>query len=714
MHLETLNSKESPNLPRTDIFETGQFELWFQPVYKLKTGAVLHNEVLLRWRDNHGNLHLPEEFLSSLSGSGTLQQLDQTVIRKAAELLAQLPEQYLSVNLSGEGLTDFTLIEYIQTVLDQSGVNPKQLSFELTETAIAKDFPTARAFTRELKSLGCSIVLDNFASRDLTLFQCQQLAVDLVKVDGQLVQRLKTDPSSRVLTQAILKGVKALSEVSAKFITDAVTLDLVREVGIDYVQGYHLKPPNAEPDWTQLVGSAEVVAQPAAEAEKPVPWRRIITGTSFLLAGVAAASVGIASIGYRFVNLVVDDGLINGRIVRLQAPVAGNVTAFYARPGALVKSGQVLARINIERTPQEEQVRLQLERSQDDKIQTQLENSQLQGQVQANAAQLAAARQSMASLKNQLQSLESQYNNVQLVDVQIASQTLSQQQAAVEAAIAKATSARLDYERYQFLLAEGGVSKKQTELLQFAWQSAEAEVKQAQAALRSAQTSLSASQKGVALSNQSSLGGSLSDQRSKLLQAIQSQEMLVSTLEAQVTSGKQQLNQAQSLYKNRPSQAQSSKNLQGYPQVQDVSAPFAGVVYSTEREQGEQVTQSQPILTLLDCNELWVETVVSADQASSIDTHKPASVQLAGYSKTVPGEVDLIQPISSIQGIEERSKLMQVQALLPAIPPKLVGQPLVRVTVRIPPPPQHTQSQQFCGLGQATQLTFSKKPLGSR
>jgi multidrug resistance efflux pump len=191
---------------------------------------------------------------------------------------------------------------------------------------------------------------------------------------------------------------------------------------------------------------------------------------------------------------------------------------------------------------------------------------------------------------------------------------------------------------------------------------------------------LSASQKGVALSNQSSLGGTLWDQRSKLLQAIQSQEMLVSTLEAQVASGKQQLNQAQSLYKNRPSLAQSSKNLQGYPQVQDVSAPFAGVVYSTEREQGEQVTQSQPILTLLDCNELWVETVVSADQASSIDTHKPVSVQLAGYSKTVPGEVDLIQPISSIQGIEERSKLMQVQALLPAIRPKLVGQPLVRVT----------------------------------
>jgi multidrug resistance efflux pump len=468
----------------------------------------------------------------------------------------------------------------------------------------------------------------------------------------------------------------------------------------------------------QKVKLQEGVAPPVDTEKKPVdtekkqlPWQRMIVGTFFVSIGVAAAAVGIASIGYRLTHLVVDGGLINGRIVRQQAPVSGNIKSFYAKPGALVKSGQVLVRIGIERTPQEEQVRLQSERSQEDRIRIQLENTKLQGQVRESTSQLVAARQSLAVLKNQLQSLDSQYKAVQRVDVQLASEALRQKQANVEAAIAKATAARTDYQRYTSLLVQGAVTKQQTDHLRFIWESAEAEVEQARAVLSSAKASLEASKDGVALSPQNSLGSTLADQRSKLLQAIQAQEMLVSNLEAQVASGSQQAKQAESLYKNRPSQGDRTKKPDYYTENQEVSAALTGVVYSTEREQGERVNQSEPILTLLDCNDLWVETVVSANQASSIDTQKPVSVQIAGYSEPIAGEVDLIQPVSSIQAIAERSKLMQVQALMPAIPPTLVGQALARVTVRIPPPPQHMQSQQFCGLGQATSVTFNKKPL---
>ncbi|MEQ8957525.1 MAG: EAL domain-containing protein, partial [Coleofasciculus sp. C2-GNP5-27] len=73
MLLETLNSPESVLAP-TDTFSTGKLELWFQPVYHTQTGAVLHNEILLRWRDETGNLHLPQEFLPTLSDTGQLQK----------------------------------------------------------------------------------------------------------------------------------------------------------------------------------------------------------------------------------------------------------------------------------------------------------------------------------------------------------------------------------------------------------------------------------------------------------------------------------------------------------------------------------------------------------------------------------------------------------------------------------------------------------------
>mgnify|MGYP005840426377 CR=1 FL=1 len=713
MFLDTLNSKESPLLAQTETFETDQLELWFQPVYQTKTGEVLHNEVLLRWRDEHGNLHLPEEFFPTLLSAGTLQSVDRTVIHKATQLLAYQPDRHLSINLSGEGLNDFSLLEYIQTTLDQSGVDPKQLSFELTESAIAKNFSTVRAFVHELKNLGCSIVLDNYASRELTLIQCQQLDIDLVKVDGQLIQRLKTDPSSRLLTKAILGGVKALSQVTAKFVTDEVTLDLVEEVGIDYVQGYHLKPPSPEPDWTSLVKPSEAIVVPVLDAKKPPIVGRILRGTLFVLLGLAAIAAGAVSIGYRMMHISVSDAILNGRIVRLQATADGKVDAFYARPGLEVKAGQVLARIGfqLEPDPKQEQELLKLERSQKEAlIRTQLESTQLQGQVQLKTIQLMAAKESLTFLNNQLQTIESQTQAVRNVNVKLASESVSKEQATVEAAIAKATAARSEYERYQQLVGQGLVSTLQTDRLRSAWASAEAEVKQAKAMLRSTQTSLEASKSGVALGDQRDF----LDQRTKFLQTIREQEELVRKLEAEVANSRQQLNQVQVLYKNYPSLSLVSTNQAAKPdrQVREILAPLSGVVYRTEREQGEQVSRSEPMLTLLDCNDLWVEAVVTADTAKSIDTEKPVKVHLTGSPKALLGEVDLIQPIDRTQGITDQNKLSQVQALLPTIPPKMQGQFLTLVTIRIPPPPEHTKSQQFCGIGQAAQLTFSKKSLG--
>jgi len=712
MLLETLHSPESV-LAQMDTFSTGKLELWFQPVYQTATGAVLHNEILLRWRDEAGNLHLPQEFLPTLSDKGQLQKADRAVIRKGIELLAEQPDRCLSINLSGEGLNNFELIEYIETLLDQSGVDPKQLSFELTESTIAKDFPTIRAFVRELKSLGCAIVLDNFASRELTLFQCQQLAVDLVKVDGQLIQRLKTEPNSRVLTKAILEGIQALSQVAAKFVSDAVTLSLVEDVGIDLVQGHHLKTPSPAPDWTELVRPEEEQDSPTAEVQKSTQSWRFLVGTGFVLLGLGAVGVGIASIGYRLSHLVVDGGTINGRIVRLQAPTTGNIQAFYAQPGVVVKSGQLLARISQEPSPQEQEALLRLERAQEqEQIRNQLESLELQGQIQVNATQLASAKQSLALLKTQLQQLERRDKAVRQVDVELGLESIKEQQAVVQAAQAKAEAARLDYQRYQTLLEAGGVSAQETDQLRLVWQSAQAEVQQAQSVLDATQKAVNAAQAGIARSNRNNImGGVLSDQRISLQQTIQQQSVVVNTMEAQLAKLKQQQNNSQSLQKNAPSLVNDLKQLQSERKVQNVSAPFAGVVYTAEREQGEQVNQLEPIVTLLDCNNLWVETVVSAEQASSINTDKPVTVGLAGYAKTVKGEIDLIQPISNMQQL---NKLTQVQALQPAIPPKLVGQQLTRITVQIPPPPQHDNSQQFCGLGQAARLTFPKKLFGNR
>jgi multidrug resistance efflux pump len=141
-----------------------------------------------------------------------------------------------------------------------------------------------------------------------------------------------------------------------------------------------------------------------------------------------------------------------------------------------------------------------------------------------------------------------------------------------------------------------------------------------------------------------------------------------------------------------------------------VKAPLTAVVYTTTHEEGELVTQSQPILTLLDCNNLWLDTIIKADDAQNIDPNKPVKVKLSSYTQTVSGKITLIQPLNNFKYIEENSsKLTKVQALLPAIPSHLIGQALARVKVKIPRTGSQKIPWRFCGVGESADVVFVKK-----
>jgi len=406
--------------------------------------------------------------------------------------------------------------------------------------------------------------------------------------------------------------------------------------------------------------------------QKQSSWQRLMIGAVCLAVGLTAATIGIGSITYRLTHATVDGGLVNGRLVRLQPPMDGKIKDFYARSGVAVRSGQVLVRL----APGSQQQQTLL---------------QLQGKVQEQSAQLAAVRQSLDLLDRQLQDLESQDQTLKTVNTSIASDQVDRYQAAVRAAIASETAAQKDYQRYQQLWEEGAVAQRQLDQLYANLQAAQAGVDQAKAELSSAQTSHGAIDGGVVLSQNSTL----QSQRLNLTQAIQAQTTLMDTLSAQLVNSQQQLKQAQSLYSDRHDL--------------EVSAPFSGVVYGTEYDAGEQVNRSDALLTLLDCNDLWIETLVSADQASRIDLQQPVRVQLAGETETFVGKVELIEAISRAELAKD-----QAQALIPSVPAQLADQPLGRVTVKIPPTARQGQSNQFCGVGQSARLTFGMKLFADR
>jgi len=415
------------------------------------------------------------------------------------------------------------------------------------------------------------------------------------------------------------------------------------------------------------VPSLEVDYQLSNFEQKQSFWQRLIVGATCLVVGLTSATIGMGSIAYRLTHATVDGGVMSGRLVRLQAPIDGRIKDFYARSGVAVRSGQVLVRL-------------------DPGSQHQQTLLQLQGEVQAKSAQLAAVRQSLALLDRQSTDLESQDQRLQTVNTAIASDQIDHYQASVRAAIASEAAAQTDYQRYRQLWEEGGVSQRQLDQLRATWQAAKAAVDQAKADLNSAQTSHSAIVGGVNL-NQSS---SLQSQRLNLSQTIQSQTALMDTLSAELASSQQQLKQAESVYSDR--------------QDLEVVAPFSGVVYGTEYDAGEQVSRPNVLLTLLDCNDLWIEALVTADQSSRIDSQQPVRVQLAGDSETFIGQIDLIEAISRAELAKD-----QVQTLTPSVPAQFADQPLSRVTVRIPPTSRQGHSNQFCGIGQSARLTFGMK-----
>lgn len=422
--------------------------------------------------------------------------------------------------------------------------------------------------------------------------------------------------------------------------------------------------------------------QSAQPKEKTAFAKRFLVGFGFFCLGAAAIGAGGLSIWSRLNQFTIDNGIINARITRVRAPIPGQFSAVYANPGVQVKAGQVLARIKP--TAQQEQVLLLL-----------------QGERQTNLTQLLAAEQSLSQTRQQLAELDRAGSAVVAADSSLAESAIQARQSEVDQVRSRVEEAQTAYERYRQLALEGAIAQSLVDERKANLDAQEAALKGAQAALEESQKTLTATKSGA---KNSPSGLTVSDQRARLVETIKTQSSLAATLKAQLESVNQRLKQTQSQFSDK--------------QDLVVTAPSSGVVYSIASERSEQVNQLEPVLTLLDCQNVWVEGIVSSQQASQIDTRQPVRVNLAGETRPLQGEVELMQavgnapvPSANAQGVEHIN-VTQLQALTPPVKADLAGQPLMRVIIRIQPSPKLTQPQQFCGVGQIAQVTFSKKSLG--
>lgn len=230
--------------------EHDRFVLVYQPILVTGTGAVASYEVLLRMRDENGGLIMPGGFLPSAERFGLASAIDRWVIVHAIRDLASqrrsLPHLRYSINLSGQSLSDQSICDLIHDQIDESGVDPGSLLFEITETVAIADMATASNFLSRIRALGCLTALDDFGSGMSSFAYLRDLPVNCIKIDGRFVKNMAENDVDQAMVRAMNEIAHTLGKQTvAEFVEDEASLKLLTSMGVDFVQGYHLGRPEA-------------------------------------------------------------------------------------------------------------------------------------------------------------------------------------------------------------------------------------------------------------------------------------------------------------------------------------------------------------------------------------------------------------------------------------------------------------------------------------
>ncbi|MGB7448541.1 MAG: EAL domain-containing protein, partial [Ornithinimicrobium sp.] len=247
--------------------ENDAFVLHLQPIYDLATDRVHAAEALLRMNDD--GLVGPNRFLYVAEQTGLAPAIDAWVVRRSVGLLAELrrhdPHFSLEVNLSAHSIGDPTVERTIVESLKAHDVEPSALILEITETAAVADIQAARAFAERMTALGCQFALDDFGAGFGSFYYLKHLLFDFVKIDGEFIANCSSSRVDRTILRSIVGIARGLGKRTvAEFVTDADVLQVVREEGVDFAQGFEIGKPVSTREFVEAWMSiaAEVTEAP--------------------------------------------------------------------------------------------------------------------------------------------------------------------------------------------------------------------------------------------------------------------------------------------------------------------------------------------------------------------------------------------------------------------------------------------------------------------
>jgi diguanylate cyclase (GGDEF)-like protein len=247
--------------------ERGELRLLYQPVMSLQTGQLVAAEALVRWEHPQRGSISPADFIPLAEETGLVLPLGQWVLREACRQLRawqtqvpQLRELAVAVNVSGKQFARAQLPAEIATALEETGLHPRHLKLEITETAIMRTGDPALAELNAVRDMGVQFHLDDFGTGYSSLAYLRRMPIEALKIDRSFVAALGTDRTGTSIVQAIVALASALDmRVVAEGVEHKSQADFLRNLGCDFAQGYfYARPLTAE----QFVRFAATVPSP--------------------------------------------------------------------------------------------------------------------------------------------------------------------------------------------------------------------------------------------------------------------------------------------------------------------------------------------------------------------------------------------------------------------------------------------------------------------
>jgi diguanylate cyclase (GGDEF)-like protein/PAS domain S-box-containing protein len=244
-----------------------RFVLYAQPIVDLRSGCTVRHELLLRMVEPDGTIVPLAEFLPVCEQNAMIGEIDWWVIKQAARLAAA--GSPVQANISARSVCDPDVLDHIERCVERYGVPRGDLVFEITETAIVDDEDAAREFVERLHAVGCGVALDDFGTGYGSLTYLKQMRVDHLKLDIQFVRDVVESEASRHVIQAVIALARDFNvQTVGEGVEDAQTLELLRELGVDFAQGFHLARP--EP-FAERPGDQPALAIAARATGAPAP-----------------------------------------------------------------------------------------------------------------------------------------------------------------------------------------------------------------------------------------------------------------------------------------------------------------------------------------------------------------------------------------------------------------------------------------------------------